>query len=189
LLSDEQLAARYRLSGDMDITGILFERYTHLLFPLCYRYLGDEDEAEDMVMLVFEKLLEELRHTEVRNFKGWLYQVARNQCLMHLRHLGSVERSRKEILSDLQSELMESSDHQHLLSGDNGEEDTSELMKAIEQLGESQRRCIGLFYLEEKSYKEVADSTGFSMNEVKSHIQNGKRNLKLLILKNKGSDD
>lgn len=186
MLSDEQLATRYRMSGDMDCFGILFERYTHLLFPMCYRYLGNEGEAEDIVMVVFEKLLVELKHTEVRNFKGWLYQVARNQCLMQLRHRGSIERGQREIL---QSELMEISNTPHLVPGETDEDNTAALLNAIELLADPQRRCIGLFYLEEKSYKEVADTTGFSLNEVKSHIQNGKRKLRLILEKNKGSDD
>ena len=48
------------------------------------------------------------------------------------------------------------------------------LEEAIKKLKEEQRICIDLFYLQEKSYKEVCDITGFTMLNVKSHIQNGK---------------
>ena len=184
-LPDEQLAVRYRLKGDMDCLGILFQRYTHLIFPVCLKYLGNEEEAEDMVMLIFEKLLEELKHTEVHNFKGWLYQVTRNQCLMALRHRGTIERNKKEILRDLEYELMEIGPDMHHLPGNNGSDETGRLLSAMEQLGESQRKCIELFYLEEISYKEVSIMTGLSMNEVKSHIQNGKRNLRIILEKDR----
>ena len=52
---------------------------------------------------------------------------------------------------------------------------------ALEELGEEQKLCIISFYLEKKSYQEIADGTGFSMLQVKSYIQNGKRNLKNIL--------
>ncbi len=57
------------------------------------------------------------------------------------------------------------------------------LMQAIETLGNAQAVCIKKMYLEEKTYKEITVETGFTMNEVKSHIQNGKRNLKNYLIK------
>jgi RNA polymerase sigma-70 factor (ECF subfamily) len=59
-----------------------------------------------------------------------------------------------------------------------------QLEMAMKILGEEQKQCIELFYLQEKSYKEVTEITGFSMNQVKSFIQNGKRNLKNYLVTN-----
>jgi RNA polymerase sigma-70 factor (ECF subfamily) len=185
-LTDEQLVRRYSRDEDPECLGILYERYTHLVFALCLKYLGSEAEAEDMVMMVFEKLFEELRKSEVQNFKGWLYTVARNQCLMFIRHNKSVDKSKQEILHQLNAEIMELPANQHLLPGKDNEGEVSLLENAILQLNESQKACIELFYLQEQSYKEVADNTGYSMNEVKSHIQNGKRNLRIFIEKARG---
>jgi len=50
-------------------------------------------------------------------------------------------------------------------------------------LGKEQKLCVILFYLEKRSYQEIATSTQFTQMQVKSHIQNGKRNLKLLMEK------
>jgi RNA polymerase sigma-70 factor (ECF subfamily) len=58
------------------------------------------------------------------------------------------------------------------------------LEKCIETLGDEQKQCVKLFYLQEKCYKEITESTGFDMNKVKSYIQNGKRNLKICMEKN-----
>ena len=58
------------------------------------------------------------------------------------------------------------------------EEKLEQLQDALVRLSEEQKKCIELFYFKEKSYKEVSDLTGFSINEVKSYLQNGKRNLK-----------
>jgi RNA polymerase sigma factor (sigma-70 family) len=179
-LTDEELVERYAMTHDTACLGPLFERYTHLVFSVCMKYLGNDAEAEDMVMAVFEKLFEDLKRQDIKSFKNWIYTVAKNQCLMQLRHEKSVERNKKEILKDLESEIMENDAKVHL-DPDNGDNGNGILVDAIGKLNEAQRRCIELFYLEERSYKEVAETTGFSMNEVKSYLQNGRRNLKILL--------
>jgi RNA polymerase sigma-70 factor (ECF subfamily) len=54
---------------------------------------------------------------------------------------------------------------------------------ALKQLSPEQQQCISMFYLEKKSYVEISDLTGFTLMQVKSNIQNGKRNLKLILQK------
>jgi RNA polymerase sigma-70 factor (ECF subfamily) len=177
-LPDEQLVARYSRTHDKEIIGILYERYTHLLFTVCYKYLGNDADAEDTVMLVFEKLFEQLKNTDVQNFKSWIYTLTKNECLMQLRHRKSGERAKEASLKKLEHEIMESTLPEHLLSDGNGEHRIRYLEIAIEELSTEQKQCIELFYLDEKSYREVEEITGYTYNEVKSHIQNGKRNLK-----------
>ncbi|MDO9256650.1 MAG: sigma-70 family RNA polymerase sigma factor [Bacteroidales bacterium] len=178
---DEQLVARYTQTHDIEIIGILYERYTHLLFTVCYKYLGNDADAEDTVMLVFEKLFELLKKSEINNFKSWIYTITKNECLMHLRHKKSGERIIEDNLKKLDTEIMESVEHNHLLSVSEGEQRIRYLETAITGLSIEQKRCIELFYLNEKSYREVEQITGYTYNEVKSHIQNGKRNLKQLL--------
>lgn len=182
-LTDEQLIARYSRSGDAECLGVLYERYTHLVFALCMKYLGNDAEAEDMVMLVFEKLFTELRKSEVSNFRGWLYTVAKNQCLMHLRRHRTAEKDKTVLLQLLTAEIMETEGAGHPIPGEDRDGDLLVLESAILQLNEAQKKCIELFYLREQSYKEVSDDTGYPLNEVKSHIQNGKRNLRIFIEK------
>ena len=180
-LTDEQLVARYARTKDTEYLGQLYERYTHLVFAVCMKYLGNEEEAEDTVMLIFEKLVEELKYERVNIFKNWLYTVAKNQCLMQLRHRKTVERSKVTLLREIETEVMETGNEMHLIHGDNGGDSGPVLEEAISRLNEAQQRCIRLFYLEELSYREVAETTGYSLNEVKSHLQNGKRNLKIIL--------
>ena len=182
-LPDEQLVARYARTNDKEIIGILYERYTHLLFTVCYKYLGNDADAEDMVMLVFEKLFELLKKPEIKNFKSWIYTITKNECLMQLRHRKSGERIKEENLKKLNDEIMESVELNHLFQGGNGsgEHRIRYLETAISGLSSEQKQCIELFYLDEKSYREVELITGYSYNEVKSHIQNGKRNLKQMM--------
>jgi RNA polymerase sigma-70 factor (ECF subfamily) len=61
---------------------------------------------------------------------------------------------------------------------------TMELMEgALKELNPEQQQCVTLFYLQKKSYQQVSEATGFNMLQVKSYIQNGKRNLRILIEK------
>jgi DNA-directed RNA polymerase specialized sigma24 family protein len=66
------------------------------------------------------------------------------------------------------------------------EKTLSTLERCVEQLPEKQKLSIDLFFLKEKCYKEIVEFTGFSLNDVKSYIQNGKRNLKICMDKNRG---
>jgi len=180
-MTDEQLVARYMETNSSEIIGILYERYTHLLFTVSYKYLGNEADAEDVVMLVFEKLFSLLKKSEINNFKSWIYTITRNECLMQLRHRKTDERAKEESLKKLDTEIMESREPDHLIGGRDGEYRIRYLEMAINQLSAEQKQCVQLFYLSEKSYREVEQLTGYTYNEVKSHIQNGKRNLKLMM--------
>ncbi len=72
---------------------------------------------------------------------------------------------------------MESTNHMYHDNEDNKEEKLTELENAIKNLNDEQRTCVELFYIQEKCYADVVDITGYSMKQVKSYIQNGKRNL------------
>jgi RNA polymerase sigma-70 factor, ECF subfamily len=178
--TDLELISLYKESGDNVHIGELFKRYTHLVFGVCMKYLKDEDESKDAVMMIFEKLPADLRKHEVTQFKGWLHTVARNHCLMELRSKSVRHEKEVEMAKDFAS-VMESSYELHLDGEADKEKELSNLESAVQELKEEQKICIELFYLQEKSYQEVAEMTGFDMNKVKSAIQNGKRNLKILL--------
>ncbi len=179
-LSDLDLVTRYKETGDNNLVGVLFKRYTRLAFAVCMKYLRDEEECKDAVMQVFEKLLSDLKKHEITNFKSWLHSVVKNHCLMHLRSDRSQLTREQEMQKDMR-DVMESTYELHLLNGDEKELTLNRLENGISQLNEGQKTCIELFYLQEKCYQEIADITGFSLNQVKSHIQNGKRNLKMFL--------
>lgn len=168
-LSDEELLARYQKQDNKKWVGVLFDRYAHLVFGVCMKYLKDQHRAEEAMQNLFEKLISKLKDQDVKNFRGWLHTVARNECLMILRKKGPVTTQVEESLLS----VTEESD-QPLIK----EARLEKLELAIESLKPDQQRCIRLFYLEEKSYRQIVESTDFTLKEVKSHIQNGKRNLK-----------
>jgi RNA polymerase sigma-70 factor, ECF subfamily len=175
---DLELVRQYKASGDMGILGQLFSRYTSLVFGVCLKYLKDREEAKDTVMHVFEKLVQSLKDHNVENFKSWLYVSTRNHCLMYLR-------ARKgRFKEEISPQLMESELFSDLEEEPEKEQNLSKLEKCIERLGEEQKRCVQLFFLGEKCYKDITSLTGFDLNKVKSYIQNGKRNLKLCMEQN-----
>jgi RNA polymerase sigma-70 factor (ECF subfamily) len=181
--SDSELILEYKHSTERVLVGILYKRYAHLVLGLCFKYLKDEEEAKDAVMHIFEKLMDDLLKHDVKYFKSWLYTFSKNHCLMVIRSRQS--KLKKEMdLKVHASSFMETDTNWHLKSHEAKEEELSALEQAVEELNEEQRKCIRLFYLQEKSYQEVSALTGYTMNEVKSFIQNGKRNLKLKLEKN-----
>lgn len=180
-LSDEELAARYRKTGDMDVLGELYGRHMELVFAVCFKYLKDEEASKDAVMQLFEKLSTDLQRHQVSNFKGWLHQVTRNYCLMQLRSAQNKFRDHMVPIENEQTAGVEMSYFPHPDKGQSLENQLNSVEAGIEQLPPEQQQCIRLFYLEQKCYKEVAEMTGYELKKVKSYIQNGKRNLKLYM--------
>lgn len=179
--SEEQLIALYRETNDPAFVGELFDPYVHLVFGLCMKYLQDEDDSKDAVMQIFEHILRDLKTHEVKNFKSWLYIVSKNHCLKQKRREKQNQKYTKVTKAENSSPNMEIEDAlAHTIDRVDTQRNKA-LYKAIEQLKGPQRTCIELVYLQEKSYKEVIESTGFEMKKVKSYVQNGKRNLKILL--------
>ena len=182
-LTDQQLLENFYVDHDMHWLGILLPRYTLLLLGVCMKYLKNEEEAKDGVQQVFLKTMTELQKYRVEYFKSWIYMVAKNHCLMKLR-----DRQGK-IPAQINDRLMASpeneTDRQTHIQNDH----VLELMTtALKELNTEQEQCVTLFYLQKKSYQQVSEETGFSMLQVKSYIQNGKRNLRLLIEKKLASE-
>jgi RNA polymerase sigma factor (sigma-70 family) len=168
-LSDEELFGRYLQTGSSRMAEELFKRYFHIVLGVAYKYLQDKDEAKDVVMLVFEKFMVDSKVQVVQNFGGWIYSTTKNTCLNRLK-AKERQQSKEEAFGKEWIDLLEEEEELDPM--------LELLPKAMESLGAEQRKCVQLFYLEKKSYKEIAQVTGFSELQVKSYIQNGKRNLK-----------
>lgn len=176
-LSDELLVSQYLESGNKELIAVLFERYTHLVYGICLNYLQDPEQSKDAVMDIFESLFDKLAVHRVSNFRNWLYSVTRNHCLMSIRRSGSFHR----VQDRLKAETVETEPD---FAGEEEEFMLSKgiVVSAVEQLNHEQGTCIRLMYIDDMSYRDISAITGFTLNEVKSHIQNGKRNLKNYLL-------
>ncbi|WP_331576547.1 sigma-70 family RNA polymerase sigma factor [Puia sp.] len=176
-MTDQELLARFYEDHNNEWLGSLLQRYTLLLLGVCMKYVREEEEARDCVQQIFVKVITELAKYRVEYFKSWIYTIARNHCLMKLRD----QHGRSAELTD---SLLAAWDEE---PGKNLHWEKEQLLlwmdQALEELGKEQKLCVILFYLEKKSYQEIADQTRFSLMQVKSYIQNGKRNLKIAIEK------
>jgi RNA polymerase sigma factor (sigma-70 family) len=176
---DSVLLEEYRLEGNKELIGELFKRYAQLVLGTCNFYLEDKDAAKDAVMQIFEKLIDELRTREIENFKGWLSFVVRNHCISEIRKRKS-SRKKHEAFYEFEYQLPDELTEEKIARVDD-DEMLQHMHESMAQLKPAQKKCVELFYLANKSYQEIAGLTNYSLNEVKSYIQNGKRNLKLLI--------
>jgi RNA polymerase sigma-70 factor (ECF subfamily) len=177
--SDAALLDLYKKDKDTKWIGYLFERYTLLVFGVCMKYLKQVNDAKDATQQVFEKAFVEVNKYEVTYFKSWMYSIARNHCLMQLRGKGL----QTVFMETLPEELGENFNTQELLDAKENlhEQQIENLGDAIAHLNQEQQLCIDLFYLQKLSYKEIEEKTGYSFQQVKSHIQNGKRNLRIYL--------
>ena len=180
-ISDQELLERFYADRDNQWLGILLERYTLLLLGVCMKYLKNEELARDSVQQIFLKAITELQKYRVEYFKSWIYMVAKNHCLMQLRDRPG--KNTLEVKDSLAAEVVET-DKESLLSN---ERTYKYMAEALKELNADQQLCVTLFYMEKKSYQQITEQTGYSMMQVKSHIQNGKRNMRILIEKKMNS--
>ncbi len=169
LLSDEELVAKLR-AGDRSALGVLWDRYAHLLFGVAMKYLKNIDSSKDMVMGLFADLPVLLGKHEVMKFRPWVHTVMRNCCLVALR------KHDPQVSLVVEPPQEETTDEAAL-----HEASLQALEMAITQLPERQATCIRMFYLERNSYDQVAERTGLTVGQVRSNLQNGRRNLRIIL--------
>ena len=174
--TDRELVEQYRNGGDMEVLGELYNRYMELVYGVCLKYMKEPEEAKDCVLTIFEELVMKLKKYEVDNFKGWLYQLSKNYCLMKIR-------SDKKYPAHADADIMHLAENIHPDNAMEKEQDLNSMEYCIEQLPGDQKQAIQLFYLKEKCYKEIEETTSTDINKVRSFIQNGRRNLKICMEK------
>lgn len=177
-LSDAELVKQYLQHGKSEYVGELFSRYSHLIYGVCLHYLNNRSDAKDAVLSIFERLIKDIQVHEITNFKAWLHTVSRNFCLVQIRgrNRSSI---RNHIFSDqYENELVYQPDFE--ISKE--DKDYDEVYAAIKELNKEQQLCIDMFFLQNKSYNDIVSCTGYTHDQVKSYIQNGKRNLKNLLI-------
>ncbi|MGB0887194.1 MAG: RNA polymerase sigma factor [Vicingaceae bacterium] len=180
-LSDNELIIRYKKSDNNLLVGELYQRYSHLVYGVCLKYLKNEEESKDAVIQIFENLLEDLKKHDIANFKSWLHSVARNHSLMFLRK----QQTKLKRVNEYEATYQHEETFAAPFTVHEKEEKEIALTKletAMLSLKEEQRVCVELFFLKEKCYNEVAQITGYEIKKVKSYIQNGKRNLANIML-------
>ncbi len=168
----------FKKTGDLEILGKIYSKYIHLVYGVSLKYLKNREAAQDAVMQIFEKLTVEAIRQEIGHFRNWLYVVSKNYCLMELRKQ-NIEDEHFKSWAEEERKFMESGFETHPLDEDS--KLTEALKDCIKKLNSQQRDCIELFYFKKKSYNDIASLLKYEEKNVKSYIQNGKRNLKICL--------
>ncbi|MBK9176204.1 MAG: sigma-70 family RNA polymerase sigma factor [Flavobacteriales bacterium] len=176
-VSDDELVLALR-GGHPSALGELWDRYAHLLFGVGMKYLKDTERSKDAVVEIFASLPMLLRKHRVERFRPWVHTVMRNHCLQALRgdrHDARVDDAPSPIVEDASDALLR-------------EASLERLEQAIGELNEEQRQCIRLFHLDRLSYQQTSERTGLPVEQVRSHLQNGRRNLRIILTRHADQD-
>ncbi|MDP4202720.1 MAG: sigma-70 family RNA polymerase sigma factor [Bacteroidota bacterium] len=175
--SDEELLQQYVTTSRQELLGQLYSRYIPLVYGLCLKYLRQQEDAEDAVMQIYEELQRKVVNFEIANFRTWLYSVAKNHCLQILR------RTQGQLFQEIDERVMESDGFEHLIDTNEDIEKDKALNYCLDTLSAEQKVCVVHFFFDDWSYADIVEKTGYALTKVKSYIQNGKRNLKLCMVK------
>jgi RNA polymerase sigma-70 factor (ECF subfamily) len=145
------------------------------------KYFKNEMQAEDATMQIFEKLITDLKKHHIASFRPWLHTVVKNHCMMQFRKESNEEKKMADMRREASIPVVENPDENHLSVVNDREFVLQYLKEGIDELKDEQRVCIELFYIKNVSYSEISTITGYGLKEVKSYIQNGKRNLRNYI--------
>lgn len=172
--ADLELVGKFRETKDMAVLGQLWSRNLPLMLSVCMKYLGNRDNAKDACNEIFLELNDKILRHEMKKFRPWLYVLVKNHCLQRVRR---DQRMQVEDLDEKKIDQVhvEFPKFEHLPH--EGVSLELKLKSSMEKLNPSQRQCLELFYYQERSYRDIAAITGLEPGLVKSHIQNGKRNL------------
>lgn len=167
-LSDEELMARFK-GGEESAFSALYDRYQHRLYGYCVKMLKDRTHAEDIFQEVFIRIAQKKQQFSGGNFGGWLFKIARNQCLNAIRDRHE-HTSIDEIGQTIVAPEVELYDEKSEL-----------LRKAIDKLPDDYREALVLRVYSGFSYKEISDLTEVKLATVKVRIHRAKLKLHELL--------
>lgn len=169
----EELLRRFTDSGDKASFEELFRRYSRQIYRACFAFFRDSGAAEDATQETFLRAYQNNDQFRGGDYLGWLHRIARNACIDQWR------KKRSEVSIDDQDTLapiqlpMSSRDSNMQIA-------VEQLHKEMAKLPPEQRRCLEL-KIEGYSYEETAAKTGLTQDAVRSHLQNGRRTLRLRL--------
>lgn len=181
-LSDEELLLHVAQKQDQEAFNMLYRRYAHLALGVCMKYLGNSGLAQDATQTVFTRIWTDAANYQVRKFRPWFYTVVKNYCLMELRK----NNEHAEFSENTLAAFMESDEQVHRKMKE--EELLVMVQDCLSRLNDYQQVCMKYFYLQQKTYAQTAELLDLTEKDVKSHLQNGRRNLKICV-KQKWNND
>ena len=171
---DGRLVARY-LAGDQSAFEELVRRYQRPLYYLALRYVRVEADAKDLAQRTFVKVYGALSGFRAdASFRTWIYRIAINLCLNHLR-----DRRREETRAELGESVAApaSGGERALIEAERG----ARLRDAIAELPPKQRMVLELRIYDELPFREVAELAGCSENSAKVNFHHAVKRLRTIV--------
>ena len=182
-LADEELVSLFASTRNEKYFAELYRRYRHLSYGVCLKIMKNESDSLDVVSEVFRILFEKIPTANIKSFRSYIYTVSKNECIAKLRKR-KTELTKMADLKAMQDKPLDFVENKKLTALlDNEPSMDAKVEEAVQKLRAEQQTCIRLFFYENKSYKEISAQTGYSEKQVKSYLQNGKRNLRLALEK------
>ena len=170
-LDDEAVVAQYAATKDKTLFAELFHRHKRAVFLRCKRAVHNTTAAEDLTQQTFLQALEHVDQFHGGNFRAWLATIAKNLCVGYLKSAAVVRETAPDCdLDELIGKQDSRSDFIH----------DKRVRAILNALSEPQRICLKLAYVDEYRHNQIPALTGYSRNEVKSHLQNGARRFRKL---------
>ncbi len=169
--SDRQLISEY-LKGDEKSLEVLIKRYLKQIYGFAYKYVKDSQNAEDITQEVFVKAWKNIRKfNRQKDFKPWIYAIARNASLDFLKKKKPVLFSDLENSKDFADNIRDKSLLQDKLSE---QTDLNKvLMSEMDKLSVKYRLVLSMYYKDCFNFREISKILGESINTVKSRHRRG----------------
>ena len=151
------------LKRDKSAQKHLYETYSSKMYGLCYRYIKDPMEAEDVLVTAFMKVFDKIDQFKSEgSFEGWIRKIVVNESLTHLRRNRSMYLETELEQADREPDYDRLSDHL----------ETEDLLNIIQELPAGYRIVFNMYAIDGYSHKEIAEQLGISVSGMKSR---GKR--------------
>jgi RNA polymerase sigma-70 factor (ECF subfamily) len=180
--TDEELIARFQ-DGDNYAFDLLVKRYKDPLMNFIFRFVGEKNEAEDIVQETFLRLFKNKHYyKEIAKFSTWIYTIAIN-----LAKTKVIKKQKNKVFSlssayDDEDKDFDVKDDAYLPDDNANSRFQDELIqKALDSIPENYRKLVILRDIEEFSYEEISEMTGLPMGTVKSRINRGREKLQKLL--------
>jgi RNA polymerase sigma-70 factor (ECF subfamily) len=176
-LPDEELIFRYVHRQEHVAMSYIYERYAHLVLGICLKYAKQADVANNLLVQLFIKLLEDVKYNEIHDFKAWLFQYTKDFCAAEANAQNNSVNNHISTKIGTEFVLHNNEWFRQLEE----EHRTEKMADALNQLKPEYRLCIELFYLQKMNYDQIAKKTNYKVTQVRSYIQKGRKELKTIL--------
>lgn len=156
---------------DRSAQKALYERYAPMFFALCKRYVKTNEDAEDVMVEGFYKIMTRIdQYSHEGNFEGWMRRIMINESLMFLRK-ANTQPYTEEIVN------LEQPDNYSVVE----ELAANDILRLLDKLPDGYRTIFNLYVLEGLKHREIAELLGISINTSKSQLVLAKKRMQELM--------